>query len=72
MMLVQGDGEVYFIDRDNSVFEVNGLKFPHVQDINRCLRDTLMDGVSCNFINIYFIKILKDIKIIFSIELFNL
>ncbi|KAL6433230.1 hypothetical protein ACFW04_006444 [Cataglyphis niger] len=44
MMLVQGDGEVYFIDRDNSVFEVNGLKFPHVRDINRCLRDTLMDG----------------------------
>ncbi|CAL1682344.1 unnamed protein product [Lasius platythorax] len=44
MMLVQGDGEVYFIDRDNSVFEVNGLKFPHLRDINRCLRDTLMDG----------------------------
>nr|XP_012221759.1 PREDICTED: mRNA-capping enzyme isoform X2 [Linepithema humile] len=44
MMLVQGDGEVYFIDRDNSIFEVNGLTFPHLRDINRCLRDTLMDG----------------------------
>lgn len=59
MMLVQGDGEVYFIDRDNSVFEVTGLKFPHVRDINRCLRDTLMDGVSYNFINnnYYFFKL---------------
>ncbi|KAL6257564.1 hypothetical protein P5V15_011138 [Pogonomyrmex californicus] len=43
MMLAQGDGEVYFIDRDNSVFEVNNLTFPHVRE-NRCLRDTLMDG----------------------------
>lgn len=43
-MLVQGDGEVYFIDRDNSVFQVNGLTFPHVRE-DRCLRDTLMDGV---------------------------
>lgn len=56
-MLVQGDREVYFIDRDNSVFEVNGLKFPHVRDINRCLRDTLMDGVSYSFINIYFLEL---------------
>lgn len=63
MMLVQGDGEVYFIDRDNSIFEVNGLKFPHVRDINRSLRDTLMDGVSCSFINIYFYRIVKNIKI---------
>lgn len=44
-MLVQGDGEVYFIDRDNSVFQANGLIFPHVRE-DRCLRDTLMDGVS--------------------------
>ncbi|EZA60009.1 hypothetical protein DMN91_008331 [Ooceraea biroi] len=44
MMLVQGDKEVYFIDRDNSVFEVNGLTFPHPRDTTRCLRDTLMDG----------------------------
>ncbi|XP_011164113.1 mRNA-capping enzyme [Solenopsis invicta] len=43
MMLVQGDGEVFFVDRDNCVFEVNGLKFPHGRE-NRSLRDTLMDG----------------------------
>jgi len=50
-MLVQGDGEIFFIDRENSVFEVNGLAFPHLRE-NRCLRDTLMDGVSYNCIAI--------------------
>jgi len=50
-MLVQGDGEIFFIDRENSVFEVNGLTFPHLRE-NRCLRDTLMDGVSYNCIAI--------------------
>lgn len=44
-MLVQGDREVYFIDRDNCVFQVNGLSFPHPRDTTRSLRDTLMDGV---------------------------
>jgi len=50
-MLVQGDREIFFIDRENSVFEVNGLTFPHLRE-NRCLRDTLMDGVSYNCIAI--------------------
>lgn len=45
-MLIQGDGEIYFIDRDNSVFQVSGLTFPHPRDISRTLRDTLLDGVS--------------------------
>lgn len=66
MMLVQGDGEVFFIDRENSVFEVNGLKFPHVRE-NRCLRDTLMDGVSYSFTNSYFIG-LRKIRIVSSTE----
>ncbi|XP_076635153.1 mRNA-capping enzyme-like [Colletes latitarsis] len=44
MMLIQADGEVYFIDRDNSVFQVSGLTFPHIRDISRTLRDTLLDG----------------------------
>lgn len=48
-MLVQGDGEIFFIDRENSVFEVTGLTFPHVRE-NRNLRDTLMDGVSYSYI----------------------
>lgn len=44
MMMVQADGEVYFVDRDNSVFQVSGLSFPHKADRSRCLRDTLLDG----------------------------
>ena len=43
MMLIQGDGEVYFIDRDNSVFQVSRMTFPHPKS-HRTLRDTLLDG----------------------------
>ena len=49
MMLIQGDGQVYFADRDNSIFEVTGLRFPHVRDTKRVLQDTLLDGVSFTF-----------------------
>lgn len=45
MMLIQGDGEVFFLDRDNNVFQVKGLTFPHPQE-QRIVRDTLLDGVS--------------------------
>lgn len=45
MLLIQGDRELYFIDRDNSIFQVDGLAFPHPVDKSRCLRDTLLDGV---------------------------
>ncbi|XP_053998152.1 mRNA-capping enzyme [Hylaeus anthracinus] len=44
MMLIQADGEIYFVDRDNSVFQVTGLTFPHPRDVSRTLRDTLLDG----------------------------
>ncbi|XP_063239760.1 mRNA-capping enzyme isoform X2 [Bacillus rossius redtenbacheri] len=44
MMLILGDREIYFIDRDNSVFEVTGLRFPHRKDFNRHLTNTLLDG----------------------------
>lgn len=46
MMMIQGDGQVYFADRDNSIFQVERLSFPHLKDSNRKLRDTLLDGVS--------------------------
>ena len=45
MMLIQADGQIYFIDRDNSIFQVERLTFPHVRDCNRRLKDTLLDGV---------------------------
>ncbi|KAI4500336.1 hypothetical protein M0802_004753 [Mischocyttarus mexicanus] len=44
MMLIQANREVYFIDRENSVFLVDGLTFPHPQDLSKCLKDTLLDG----------------------------
>ncbi|KAJ8669304.1 hypothetical protein QAD02_000563 [Eretmocerus hayati] len=44
MMFIQSNGRVYFINRDNSVFEVEGLTFPRVADTAKRLRDTLLDG----------------------------
>lgn len=54
MMLIQGDGEVFFLDRDNNVFQVKGLTFPHPQE-PRILRDTLLDGVSLTKNNTIFL-----------------
>lgn len=45
MMFIQGENEVYFIDRDNSVFEVEGLKFFNRKNLDHHLKDTLLDGV---------------------------
>ncbi|XP_021922077.1 mRNA-capping enzyme [Zootermopsis nevadensis] len=44
MMLILQENEIYFIDRDNSVFQVSGLKFPHRKDFKRHLVNTLLDG----------------------------
>lgn len=49
-MLIQADREIYFIDRDNSVFQAEGLTFPHPKDLSKCLKDTLLDGVRCSSI----------------------
>lgn len=50
-MLIDGHDEVYFFDRDHNIFKVKGLIFPYRKDLNRHLRDTLLDGVSiCYFI----------------------
>lgn len=46
MMLILKQDEVYFLDRDNSVFQVDGIRFPHRKDLNRHLVNTLLDGVS--------------------------
>lgn len=46
MMLIQKADEVYFFDRDNSVFQVEGLRFPLRSNINEHLINTLIDGVS--------------------------
>lgn len=46
MMLIDGEGEVYMLDRDNCVFKVFGLRFLHRKDLRRHLKNTLIDGVS--------------------------
>lgn len=49
MMLIDGEDEIYFFDRDNNIFKVEGLRFVHRKDIRRHLKDTLLDGVSIIF-----------------------
>lgn len=44
-MYIQGENEIFFVDRDNSVFEVEGLKFFHRKNLDHHLKDTLLDGV---------------------------
>lgn len=46
MMLISKANEVYFFDRDNSCFKVDGLRFPCRDDLNSHISDTLIDGVS--------------------------
>lgn len=45
MLLIQKNGESFFIDRDNSVFKIDVIKFPHYKETHRLLYDTLLDGV---------------------------
>lgn len=45
-MLILKQGEVYFIDRDNEAFKVDGMTFPYFKNIAEHLTYTLLDGVS--------------------------
>ncbi|CAH0557558.1 unnamed protein product [Brassicogethes aeneus] len=44
MMLIDGEDEVYFFDRDHNIFKVDGLRFVHRKDLQRHLKNTLLDG----------------------------
>lgn len=44
-MLILKKGEIYFFDRDNSCFQVNGLNFLNPKDFNKHISNTLVDGV---------------------------
>ncbi|XP_035910624.1 mRNA-capping enzyme [Anopheles stephensi] len=44
MMLIQGEDKIYFLDRDNSIFAVKGIRFPSFADPNQHVTDTLVDG----------------------------
>jgi hypothetical protein len=43
-MYIKGKDEIYMADRDNSIFKVKYLVFPHRKDLNRHLSNTLIDG----------------------------
>lgn len=43
MMLIDGEDEVYFADRDNCVYKVTGLSFLHRKE-KRPIKDTVLDG----------------------------
>jgi mRNA-capping enzyme len=44
MMFIMGQGQVYFIDRNNAVFQIEDLSFFSSHDGKRHLVDTLVDG----------------------------
>jgi mRNA-capping enzyme len=46
LMLIDGPGEIYFIDRDNCVFQAPGVTFPYRKNPEAHIFDTLVDGVS--------------------------
>jgi mRNA-capping enzyme len=44
MMFIMGQEQVYFIDRNNAVFQIEGLSFFSSHDGKRHLVNTLVDG----------------------------
>ncbi|XP_035210837.1 mRNA-capping enzyme-like isoform X2 [Stegodyphus dumicola] len=44
MMLIDKEDKIYFIDRDNCVFKVDGLWFPRRKEPDKHLFNTLLDG----------------------------
>lgn len=58
-MLIRNSEHVYMIDRDNTVFAVRGLKFPSRKNLDDTLRNTLVDGVRQQKINLIKPKIGK-------------
>lgn len=44
MMLILKENEVYFLDRDNSCFQVSGIRFPCHDNLHTHIYDTLIDG----------------------------
>jgi len=44
MMLIDGEDQHYFSDRNNAIFRARGLTFPYRKDLSQHLADTLLDG----------------------------
>ena len=44
MMLIDGPGAIFMIDRDNCVFSVSHIEFPRRKDLSPHITNTLLDG----------------------------
>ncbi|XP_054157712.1 mRNA-capping enzyme-like [Oppia nitens] len=44
MLLINGEDDCYFVDRDNTVFKIDGVKFFKRKDFPQHLENTLLDG----------------------------
>jgi len=53
MMLIASASFVYMIDRDNAVYSVPKIFFPKRKDPSASIADTLLDGVSSTYSNLY-------------------
>jgi mRNA-capping enzyme len=49
LMYIAGRNFVYMLDRDNSVFHIANLSFPKLNQPDKNLENTLLDGVSKTF-----------------------
>ena len=52
MMYIHCEGQIYMLDRDNSVFSVPQLKFLSRKRKNDHIFETLVDGVSWMYVSI--------------------
>ena len=44
LMYIDDKNEIFFVDRNNSVFRVRNISFPYQKDFNLHLKKTLLDG----------------------------
>ena len=49
-MLINGKDEIYFADRDNCIYKVDGLTFLHRKDPNKHLTETLLGRLFLPFV----------------------
>jgi hypothetical protein len=50
-MYIESSGQIFMLDRDNSVFRVRYLNFPQRKALDKHISNTLVDGVEYSFIH---------------------
>jgi hypothetical protein len=72
MMLIEDENQMYMLDRNNNVFQIDHLRFPKDSDCTRHLINTLVDGV-CSFFLIkqfisFFFVFIRNLLLIMIME----